>query len=1553
MRSKRAEDAAVYTGRAWQRHREFWEGRFALAGDSFHFAGDMEDAFVALDGEAGQALARISGNAALGRMAVVLAALARLFGSLTDAAAFVVDTPPLAEGNGGDVVPLILPIPAGQETVGELLREVGDVVAQSYAFQAFPARTLLGGAATNVLLVCGGVHRGIAARDAYDVVLELGDALMISGASTLADPLRQILAAFGSGARRVGAIDVVSDAERRALVPAPSPAPHRGSLFALFEETARRHGDRVALESPARRLTYAELLSEASARAGGLRRHGVRRGDVVAVPATRDVDWIVSLLAVLGAGGAYLPIDRALPPERVRAYLDETRAATLLLDGAAPDGDGELPHVTGSDLAYVLYTSGSTGRPKGVMVEHGGFVNMIEDQIAVFGIEPADRVLQLASASFDASLSEIFMTLLSGAALVLIDDETIADPHAFTRYVESRGVTAMTVTPLYLAALDRHPLPTVRTLITAGDAAHVATTRHYARSKRVFNAYGPTEVSVCATMQRVDPSRPVVPIGRPVANSAVYVVDRYGRLLPRGAAGEMWFAGPGVARGYVGRDDPSFFDDPFAAGRRCYRTGDRGRWLPDGTLAFEGRADDQLKIRGYRIEPAEIESALRRHPLVGEAHVAAVGEGDRRELAAWVSTRPAIELWPSIAEFFVYDDVVYGAMAAHDERNRSYRLAAERRVAGKVVLEIGPGPEAVLARLCVAAGARKVYAIEISPETAMRARSRVAELGLGERIEIITGDAAGLVLPEPADVCVSEIVGSIGGSEGAAFLINAVRPLMRDPAAQIPARSVTQIAGLSFGGRPLDLHFPEIAAHYVERIFDAAGGPFDLRLCLKNLPAECIVTTAAPFEDLDFTRPIDLEEDREIRLRVDRGGTLDGFLVWLQLVTDAAHPEETVDILRSPGSWLPVFFPIEPLAVDDGDEIVAAVRRRLSANGRNPDFFIDGELRRGGAPVARIAYEAFHAAPGFRRTPFYERLFAGGAIPVRPDASAAGLRKWLAGMLPPYMVPAHVELLDRLPMNRSGKIDRRALPLPRRAPGAMPAAPRNDVEAAVLAVWQEVLERAQLGVDDDFFTSGGDSIRAIQIASRLNERGLRVSTRDILANPTVAGTAQKVERAAPAAPAESIEGPLPLTPIQSWFFERFRNEPGHFNQAVMLQYGAPLDAAALSRAMTAIAAHHDALRSRFPVVDGVVQPAIDPPGDVVVDVTDATPEALQRSLDLGRGPLMRAAIVRAAGGERLLWIVHHLVVDWVSWRILVAGLGTAYAQALRGDTITLSPKSVSIREWAEALRSEGQRDAAHWERVVAAPVVDLPHDAESGSDLVADAATVDVQLDAETTAQFLGDANRAYTTEANDILLTALARALERVRGAGAARVLVETHGRDAAPLDAGRTVGWFTTFHPVLLDLGGERDAGSQLKRIKESLRQVPSHGASYLPFHNDRPHRLPQLSFNYLGQFGGEAAGGWSVAPEPAGPSVSPRSERPCEIELLAAAVDGRLDLTVTYDAVRFRRETALRLLTAFRDEIAAVVRHCTARRESEVTPSDLTYAALSQEEFDSLFS
>ncbi len=488
--------------------------------------------------------------------------------------------------------------------------------------------------------------------------------------------LRRVLEAFAADdGQAVDALPLLPDAERRLVVEAwnatDAEYPRGLCMHQLFEAQVRRTPDAVALMSGDGSLTYAELNARANRLARRLAALGAGPERIVALALERSVEMVIALLAVAKTGAAFLPVDPEYPAERrswmlersaapvilttstLAADLPETQATVVALDRiaaeVAAEDDGDLAvDVDAENAAYVIFTSGSTGRPKGVVVPHRGIGNLAAAQREAFGIEPGARVLQFASFSFDAAVAEVAHTLLGGATLVMARSGQ-AGPELLA-LLRDQAVNVATLPPALLAVLPADDLPALRTIVSAGEAVSAEVVARWGQGRRFVNAYGPTETTVCATVS-IEPSaigRPV--IGRPIANVRVYVLDARMQPVPVGVAGELYVGGVGVARGYLGQPAQTaerFVPDPFGGepGARLYRTGDEGRWLPDGTIEFLGRTDFQLKVRGFRIEPGEIEVQLREHPAVREAVVVVREDapGDRRLVAYFVGEAVGID----------------------------------------------------------------------------------------------------------------------------------------------------------------------------------------------------------------------------------------------------------------------------------------------------------------------------------------------------------------------------------------------------------------------------------------------------------------------------------------------------------------------------------------------------------------------------------------------------------------------------------------------------------------------------------------------------------------------------------------------------------------------------------------------------------------------------------------------------------------------------------------------------------------------------------------------
>jgi len=437
----------------------------------------------------------------------------------------------------------------------------------------------------------------------------------------------------------------------------------------MFEQQVTRTPDAPAVVFGEQRLTYVELNRKANQLAHYLIKHNVSADVLVGVCVKRSIDMVIALLGILKAGGAYVPLDPAYPPDRLSYMIADAKPAILLaqesllnlLNSAGREVlclDRDWPLVaresqenaigvaTADTLAYVIYTSGSTGKPKGVALEHRGLSNLCVAQADAFDVDQNSQVLQFASISFDAAVSETFVTLTKGACLHLIRQEALRSAYEIISLMEKSAISVVTLPPSLLAVLPRKPLPALKTLVLAGEAWPPELARNWGSGRRMLNAYGPTEGTVCATWFKADTSLDhSVPIGKPLANVKIYILDEHFCPVPIGVPGELYIAGPGLARGYLHRPELTkerFVTNPFCHeySGRMYRTGDKAKYLEDGNIEFLGRIDNQIKLRGYRIELGEIEATLTTHEAIGNAVVIVREDhpGEKRLVAYVIAT---------------------------------------------------------------------------------------------------------------------------------------------------------------------------------------------------------------------------------------------------------------------------------------------------------------------------------------------------------------------------------------------------------------------------------------------------------------------------------------------------------------------------------------------------------------------------------------------------------------------------------------------------------------------------------------------------------------------------------------------------------------------------------------------------------------------------------------------------------------------------------------------------------------------------------------------------
>ncbi|SDR46994.1 non-ribosomal peptide synthetase [Pseudovibrio sp. Tun.PSC04-5.I4] len=1056
--------------------------------------------------------------------------------------------------------------------------------------------------------------------------------------------LERLLAAMASAdpEQKISTLSLLDEAERHQVLEewnaTAADYPQDRCLHELIAEQAARQPDAVAVEFEGQCLSYGELEARANQLAHHLRTLGVGPEVIVGLCVDRSAEMVVSLLAILKAGGAYLPLDPAYPPDRLAFMLQDAGASLVVCDDAHSglvsdhplvclQADAEIirqypqssPDVTvdAENLAYVIYTSGSTGRPKGVMIRHSSACNLVTALIDAFAITANSRVLQFASLSFDAAVTEVFCTLKAGARLIVPPPRTHLVGSTLAEQIINRTISVLVIPPSVLATLDLKLGINLTTLGVAGEASLPSLLKPWCDGRRIINAYGPTEATVCVSWYSVNATEQTsVPIGYPIWNTQLYVLDGGLEPVPVGVSGELYIGGVGLARGYLGRPDLTaerFVPDPFgSAGGRLYRTGDRVYRRADGALEFLGRYDHQVKLRGYRIETGEIEAALTSHPSVGQA--------------------------------------------------------------------------AVLLR---------------------------------------------------------------------------------------------------------------------------ADGPGEGRL---------------------------------------------------------------------------------------------------------------------------VAY-------------------------VVGDASAGDLRAHLQQTLPDYMVPAAFVTLSALPLTPNGKLDRKALPEPDDSGLVRKAyiAPRTPVEEMLTSIWAEVLGVTQVGVEDNFFDLGGDSILALQVISRAKQRGLGLQVRDIFANQSVTDLSKVIKTPHLGSDEQGpIIGDSELTPIQHWFMNLKLETPTHWNQGLLLRLNRPIDFNLLAEALAVVFTHHDVLRSRFVHRGDSWRQEFSPPDTrpylEMVDLTPLSAEErsthitqkateVQTGFCLTQGPLLKGVFfAESTGSGQLLLIAHHLVVDGVSWRVLIEDLSTAYLAMERNQLVELPPKTSSWLNWTNRLFAYADKldnEIPYWKEQPWERAIPLPVD-HAGDNLEGTAKTIRKKLDRHTTAQLVHKIPRVGAT-IETLLLASLAQTLTEATGQPMALIELEGHGREELfeDLDISRTVGWFTTTYPILIDLSNITSA-EVLKRTQESLDAVPCRGIGYgllREIKSDlREIPTPQVSLNYLGHFDQTFSNSNLFEPTKGsiGANRGADNQRPHLLDITARVINNCLSVDWTYNPTLHNKEYIERLAETFLDKIKKISNECSEAQE-----------------------
>jgi amino acid adenylation domain-containing protein len=1175
-------------------------------------------------------------------------------------------------------------------------------------------------------------------------------------------------------------IDLLGEENRRHIVTelnsiASNDLPE-STVLQLFERQAARHVDRIAVDARNKRFTYRDLNERASRLAQQLAELGLGQSRIAAIVCERSVDFLVAILGVMKTGAAYVPIEPTYPAARIAQIMHDTGATIVLTQSTLrtefpescsiiciDDDDGEvsaLPQSTPlrapgpEDRAYLIYTSGSTGTPKGVVIQHRALSNYITWARKQYVGKASCDMPFFSTISADLTVTSIFLPLVCGGTVVVYGEEADSPDLSILKVIADDKVDVLKLTPSHLALVKDQITPESRleTIIVGGEDFKTVLARQVLDilppGLKIYNEYGPTEATVGCMIHRFDPEKDIaasVPIGNPVDNMQIYVLDSDGDPVPFGFAGEIFVAGPGLAEGYLNQQaltDERFVDNPYKPGSKMYGTGDLARWRADGILEFRGRSDDQVKIKGFRVEPAEIEAALLAHPTIIDGVVNVINHNavgnvqlSNCRTCGLASNHPDARIDES-GVCQICKDFEQQSNDAHlylkntddlEEVFADVKALRDNQYDCVMLLSGGKDSTYALYQIVNMGLTPLVFSLDngyISDQAKTNIKTVVEDLDL----DLVWGST-----PAMNEIFVDSLKRFSNVCNGCHKVIYT---LSINLALEHGIRHV--VTGLSRG----QFFETRVSQFYNNKIFAISEIDHSISEARKAYhrmnDAVSRNLDVSAFQDdevfervqfIDYYRYTDISLDQMMEF-------LDTKTAWVRptdtgrstncLINEAGiyvhQRERGFHNYALPYSWdvrLGHKKRDEALAELDDDIVVSNAQHILKEIGYQEST----------QPVDSKRLAAYYTADA--------------------DIPASDLRAFLSRTLPPFMVPSTFVRLDEMPLSTSGKVDRSALPLPGEERMNMDSAylaPRDENEEHLVAIWESVMRIRPIGVDDNFFDLGGDSISNIQIVARANRDGLNLTCAQVFNNPTISALATLADFRARAANSDAgEEGPgraaedtgastLPLadlqrfaggeepyslSPLQSGILFHSLSAPdsGVYVEQYYCTLQGAVDEQLLQEAWRQIVARHGALRT------AIVWQDRDEPVQIEIDIVQLhwdiqdwrqTEKPGQQSqfqdwlqadsragFNLSQAPLTRFALIRLDEKTwQFVWSFHHIILDGWSSQIVLEDVFNTYERLSRAD-VSSHPPVTSFRHYVDVLRQQDKSESTrYWLKVL-------------------------------------------------------------------------------------------------------------------------------------------------------------------------------------------------------------------------------------------------------------
>jgi len=1343
----------------------------------------------------------------------------------------------------------------------------------------------------------------------------------------------------------ISGIDILPEKEKRQLLEdfnnTGMDYPEDKTIHVLFEDQVEQVPNRAAVECQGSLLTYAAVNEMANRLACLLRSKGVKSDTIVGIMVERSSEMVAGLLGILKAGGAYLPIDIDCPTERIR-FMMEDSSARILLSGSSKVSEvskgiegfdlnkileeseyfsTQLTHLTQpTHLCYVIYTSGSTGRPKGVLVNHRGVVNLVYYHRQIFGEdrEPGLRMSQVASPGFDAMGFEIWPCLTSGSALVIINNDVRADAFKLKEWLIRHRITiSFQATVMAEKLLDEqwpeHGI-SLKMLRTAGDRLTRYPDSHH--PFLFYNLYGPTEDTVWTTWMQVKPegkSDRMPAIGGPVGNHRVYILGPDAQLQPLGVYGELCIAGCGLANGYLNSPElmtEKFMENPFVPGEILYRTGDLGRWLPDGNIEFQGREDNQVKIRGFRIELGEVENTLKRHRAVQNAVVVPEGQNDSQSLTAYVvpdetcaftvrqlltmekQGLTALHNWgelPNGMPIFYMNrseiDYMYREDAAELSSWEEKGITLGR---GDVVFDVGAniGLFSLLTYQQYLSQELSFYLFEPIPAVNHLLGLNISLYGI------------------PAQILSHAVAAAEGEREFTYFPNDSLL------SGYFPGKQ-EEINGLKTIIR--SLHLSENRQESVnEHLFNGM-----MKDRLRTESVRCSVKTLSQVIRENQVERIDL-------LKVDIG-------------------KYGVEILK--GIEAEDWPKIRQIAVEieDMDGSLQWVRQILGERGyqisieRNEDFDTPALYNIYAVLVPRAARGRSSYIPdeGEHLTDLF----------FSPKRLSSELRQYAGQTLPTYMVPSAIVLLEELPLTSSGKVDRQVLPkLEISSTVETYVPPRNRVEEELVNIWGKILEidPTNISTEANFFELGGHSLNATIMVARIHQQfNVKIPLIELFRIPTIRELAEYIGKEAVQEQHFSIE-PIKkrkyyrLSSVQRRLYVLWRMEKENvvYNVPVVLEMEGHIDKERFEDSFRRLICRHESLRTSFEMNEGepvqIIREEVDFKIETYPDLSAQPSEEeiirdFIRPFDLTSPPLLRVGLIETGHHKSILMLdMHHIITDGVSMGILVKEFLALY------EGSELLPLKIQYKDYAHwqqerMVRGELCHQEEYWKEVFVGtiPLLHLPTDYPRPNIMSFAGDVMRFDLDSKTVVS-LKDLTRDLDVTLFMVLLAAFYVLLFKLSGQEDIVVGVPIAGRRHA--DVQPLIGMFVNTLALRSQVPGEATFTEFLGIIQKRL--LKAYENQDFPFEDLVERILKDRNVDRNPLFDVMFAYGNIDIPEVKIPGLKiiprPFNGRISRFDFtLIAEERDKLAFTMEYSTGLFKAETIARFIVYFNRVIASVLK------------------------------